>query len=81
MPSRFESWRGGVAAGSRRSPPTVFHFTPDGVLVVSLKPGADEMAQSRWHEAMSPEADNIDVGLVTEADLCDELFERLENPF
>ena len=41
----------------------------------------DEMAESRWKEAMSPEADNIDVGPLLEADLSDDLFETSENPY
>ena len=41
----------------------------------------DEMAESRWQESRPAEADNIDVGLVTNADLHDDLFESSGNPF
>ena len=41
----------------------------------------DEMAQSRWLEAQPPEADNIDVGPLTESELQDDLFESSGNPF
>jgi hypothetical protein len=41
----------------------------------------DASAGSRWQKAMSPEADNIDVGPVTEDDLNDDLFKTSENPF
>jgi hypothetical protein len=41
----------------------------------------DEMAEVRWQESRPAEADNIDVGAVTEADLHGDLFESLGNPF
>jgi len=39
----------------------------------------DETAAMRWQETQQPEADNIDVGPVTEAE--NDLFETSENPF
>lgn len=41
----------------------------------------DDMAQVRWQESQPAEADNIDVGPLTEADLQEDLLERSENPF
>lgn len=41
----------------------------------------DDMAQVRWQESEQREADNIDVGPLTEADLQDDLLERSGNPF
>jgi hypothetical protein len=41
----------------------------------------DDSSQARWETAMKPPADNIDVGPITEADLCEDLFKSLENPF
>ena len=41
----------------------------------------DESAEMRWEESRPTEADNIDVGLVTETDLRDDLFEPSGNPF
>jgi hypothetical protein len=41
----------------------------------------DEMAQVRWQESEQREADNIDVGPLTEADLQDDIFVTSENPF
>ena len=38
-------------------------------------------ATAHWREARSPEADNIDVGPVTEADLHNDLFRPAEEPF
>jgi hypothetical protein len=38
-------------------------------------------AGTRWQEAMSPEADNIDVGPLMEADLQPDIFKTSENPF
>jgi hypothetical protein len=38
-------------------------------------------ATAHWREARSPEADNIDAGPVTEADLYDNLFRPLDAPF
>ena len=41
----------------------------------------DEMAEVRWQESSPAEADNIDVGPLTEADLHGDLFESSGNPF
>jgi hypothetical protein len=41
----------------------------------------DEPATTHWREARPQEADNIDVGPVTEADLHDDLFRPAEVPF
>jgi hypothetical protein len=41
----------------------------------------DEMAETRWQESRPAEADNIDVGPLTEADLRGDLFESSGNPF
>jgi hypothetical protein len=41
----------------------------------------DDMAQVRWQESEQREADNIDVGPLTEADLQDDLLEPSGNPF
>ncbi len=41
----------------------------------------DDMAQTRWQEAWPGEADNIDVGPLTEADLQEDLLKLSENPF
>jgi hypothetical protein len=41
----------------------------------------DEMAGARWQESQQREADNIDVGPVTEADLQDELLPITDDPF
>ena len=41
----------------------------------------DELAQVRWQESQPADADNIDVGPLTEADLQEDLLERSENPF
>ena len=41
----------------------------------------DEMAEARWQESERREADNIDVGPVTEADLQGELLADSDNPF
>ncbi len=41
----------------------------------------DDRAQVRWQESEQQEADNIDVGPLTEADLQEDLLERAENPF
>ena len=41
----------------------------------------DESAETRWHKAQAPEADNIDVGPITEADLQIDLIKPLDNPF
>ena len=38
-------------------------------------------ATAHWREARSPEADNIDVGPVTEADLHNDLFRPAEETF
>jgi hypothetical protein len=41
----------------------------------------DEMAESRWQESQRVEADEIDLGPVTAADLQGELLNVLDNPF
>ena len=41
----------------------------------------DEMAQTRWREAQPAEADNIDVGPLTEAELQGDLLEVSDDPF
>jgi len=41
----------------------------------------DDMAQMRWQESQPAEADNIDVGPLTEADLQEDLLKPSENPF
>ncbi len=41
----------------------------------------DDLAQVRWQESEPGEADNIDVGPRTEADLTSDLFATSENPF
>jgi len=41
----------------------------------------DASAGARWQESEQGEADNIDVGPVTEADLNGELFTTSGNPF
>jgi hypothetical protein len=41
----------------------------------------DEMAEMRWRESQPAEADEIDLGPVTAADLQDELLPASENPF
>jgi hypothetical protein len=41
----------------------------------------DDMAQMRWQESEQREADNIDVGPLTEADLQNELLAESDNPF
>jgi hypothetical protein len=41
----------------------------------------DDMAEVRWQESQRAEADNIDVGPLTDADLQEDLLERSENPF
>jgi hypothetical protein len=41
----------------------------------------DDMAQMRWQESQPSEADNIDVGPLTDADLQEDLLEPSENPF
>ncbi len=41
----------------------------------------DAPAMAHWREARPQEADNIDVGPVTEADLHDDLFRPAEVPF
>ena len=41
----------------------------------------DDRAQVRWQESAPGEADNLNVGPLTEADLTDELFATSENPF
>jgi len=41
----------------------------------------DESAEVRWQEAQTIEADNIDVGPVTESDSQTDLVEMSENPF
>jgi len=41
----------------------------------------DVSAGERWQEAMAPEADNIDVGPLTEANLHADLFDTSGNPF
>ena len=41
----------------------------------------DDMAEARWQESQPAEADNIDVGPLTGADLQEDLLEPSENPF
>ena len=41
----------------------------------------DEMAQMRWQESQPAEADNIDFGPLTEADLQEELLNPSDDPF
>ena len=41
----------------------------------------DAPAMAHWRETRPPEADNIDVGPLTEADLHDDLFRPAEVPF
>jgi hypothetical protein len=41
----------------------------------------DESAGMRWQASRPPEADNIDVGPATEADLQGDLMEASANPF
>ena len=41
----------------------------------------DESAAVRWQEAQPSEADNIDVGPLTETDLQNDLIEASSNPF
>jgi hypothetical protein len=41
----------------------------------------DESAEARWEESRPMEADNIDVGPVTETDLQGDLMEASGNPF
>ncbi len=41
----------------------------------------DDRAQVRWQESEPGDADNLDVGPLTEADLTGELFATSENPF
>ena len=41
----------------------------------------DDMAQVRWQESQPAEADNLDVGPLTEADLQEDLLIWSENPF
>ena len=41
----------------------------------------DDMAQMRWQESQRAEADNIDVGPLTEADLQSELLSESSDPF
>ncbi len=41
----------------------------------------DELAQMRWQESQPEDADNIDVGPLTEADLQEDLLEPSGNPF
>jgi hypothetical protein len=41
----------------------------------------DEAAEARWQEAQPAEADNIDVGPVTETDLQSDLMEASGDPF
>jgi len=41
----------------------------------------DESAEVRWQESRPMEADNIDVGPATEADLQNDLIESSGNPF
>lgn len=41
----------------------------------------DAAATARWQEARPQEADNIDVGPLVEADLYDDLFQPINEPF
>ena len=41
----------------------------------------DEPTEMRWQESRPAEADNIDVGPVTETELSDDLTETSSNPF
>jgi hypothetical protein len=41
----------------------------------------DAPAMAHWRETRPPEADNIDVGPLTEADLHDDLFRPSDVPF
>jgi hypothetical protein len=41
----------------------------------------DEATETRWRESDQAEADNIDVGPVTETDSQNDLFESTGNPF
>ncbi len=41
----------------------------------------DELAQMRWQKSQAEEADNIDVGPLTEAGLQDDLVKTSDDPF
>jgi hypothetical protein len=41
----------------------------------------DESAEARWQESRPTEADNIDIGPATAADLQSDLMEASGNPF